>query len=611
MNNTRSFSLASGLPGLAKPGKDGIPGNSGLSTYITDYSGDNDTFQLTSKIASNISLMSTSSDVLQNGRVYNTGDLFLDAASKFFRIDLTTSNLYVYTGVNLTSAQFFDFFRTTPGGFDRYVSTINPNLKLVDFIYSKSNPNYLAQNQPIYGVDYINYETVAYNDIPTGTSNVLPYQVWLNNGTPSDQKQAMAFVRDGNNTNLFRIGNLVGGVQSNTNLSLDFSVGIFNQDMSVNNKTFLNKFSVKTLISDIVPDMPFTRNIGAPIYPFHTIYTVQLDMTGGTMQSNFIPITDNSYKLGSIGAGWSNLYTNNASVNALWVGNLNSNIVPNAGNMWSLGTTPTNRMKNVYTNGLYVSNNGLISNLSPVTDNSTNIGDSTHRIATIWDNSINTNNLIVGTNGLCSDLIPNDNTHSIGNGINRINSISANGITMYGDIVPVVDNIESIGDVTTRFNYGYFVNASIGTGVFNSVNSGNASIGSMKVNDISVMTIEIPDGGIGASSWITASLGTGWSGIFQYKKNKLGDVQVRIANTTGAMSVSQANKGNYITTLPLGYRPTYIINGYLTSGVGSGGSNYIYVLDILANGNVGLSTNDTTNATIYLQNTPNIEFSTN
>ena len=63
----------------------------------------------------------------------------------------------------------------------------------------------------------------------------------------------------------------------------------------------------------------------------------------------------------------------------------------------------------------------------------------------------------------------------------------------------------------------------------------------------------------GQEPWITGTLMSGWTGLFQYAKNDLGFVILRMNVTAGGTLA-----GGTIVTLPAGYRPSVRFNFSLT-----------------------------------------------
>jgi hypothetical protein len=64
--------------------------------------------------------------------------------------------------------------------------------------------------------------------------------------------------------------------------------------------------------------------------------------------------------------------------------------------------------------------------------------------------------------------------------------------------------------------------------------------------------------------WITATLQNGWTGTLQYRKNQIGQLELKASITAGTVTI-----GTAITSMPTGYRPTNVnapIVAYDTSG---------------------------------------------
>ena len=149
------FRYAPGMPGFGTKGSDGSAGLQGLSMYFTDYNPDTQASSINIRIANNQVLWSTTSDVLPSGRVYVTGDLFVDDQGRVYEINAETDT-FQYKFANLNTSGYFISAETTT---DTY--TYNR------YFNSNDSPKYIIDNVYAEGV-------IAYYDIPSEIYNIFP-----------------------------------------------------------------------------------------------------------------------------------------------------------------------------------------------------------------------------------------------------------------------------------------------------------------------------------------------------------------------------------------------------------------------------------------------------
>ena len=221
------FQHAPGLPGYGTVGVDGSDGLLGISTYFCEYDATT-TVQVTPKIAGDYKLQEGADVPLADGRIYQTGDMFIDTNGKAYEIDLSLTDLYVYSNSRLnTSTIFVDAGVTTndPPAYERYANAHWPDKFLIDTVYTNAAlANYTLSpgsgGDSIYGTTAKDFARINYVDV--SLNNYYPYELF-GNTVSNEPEKAIALVKEyGRNT--WRLGNLdnTGGVRD-VSLYLDFA----------------------------------------------------------------------------------------------------------------------------------------------------------------------------------------------------------------------------------------------------------------------------------------------------------------------------------------------------------------------------------------------------
>jgi len=239
------FDYAPGLPGYGTRGIDGSTGLTGLATYFSSYDGTTDSITIKSKIVSNKILFPTD-ELLPGypGRVYQTGDTFIDKNGRVFQIDFDEVDLYTNTGQQLNTSGFFESGPNTVQTpiYERYSNAFTTSKFLIDIVYETTGSigNYAANpgsgDSSIYGIRAVDFAQVKYVDNAIGSYH--PFTVWTNSTDTNDADQAIALVKADNSTN-WRFGNAVtdGTPRSGVDLYLDFDTvyGTFSGTINATN----------------------------------------------------------------------------------------------------------------------------------------------------------------------------------------------------------------------------------------------------------------------------------------------------------------------------------------------------------------------------------------
>ena len=233
------FQYAPGTPGYGLKGSDGSTGLIGFSTYGSDYNAISNSTILNSRILTNTDLYSTGGSYIPGypTRTYQTGDLFIDGDGDIYRIDLSnTPNKFVATGISFTISDFFTYTGLNTAGFERWSNKVasGSDPKVVDTVYSSTIENYSSYPSEIYGNDPLDYGQIFYND-QSPVNDYEPYTIWISGDASTNDKNAIALVRDSVN-NAYRLGNLsTAAAQRDVSLSLDFSNVNINGNLKVDN----------------------------------------------------------------------------------------------------------------------------------------------------------------------------------------------------------------------------------------------------------------------------------------------------------------------------------------------------------------------------------------
>ena len=221
------YQYAPGGPGYGLKGTDGSSGLLGFSMYGSDYNAASNATILNNRISSNFDLYSTGGNLIPGypNRIYQTGDLLIDADGDIYEIDLTGSpNKFIATGISFTIADFFTYTGLNDAGYERWSNKTAgvSDPKLIDIVYSSTIAAYSTYPTEIYGNDPLDYGQIFYND-QTPVNDYEPYTIWISGDAETNDRNAIALVRDSAN-NIYRLGNLsTTNAQRATHLALDFT----------------------------------------------------------------------------------------------------------------------------------------------------------------------------------------------------------------------------------------------------------------------------------------------------------------------------------------------------------------------------------------------------
>ncbi|MDD5649206.1 MAG: hypothetical protein PHF86_02130 [Candidatus Nanoarchaeia archaeon] len=212
------FNYAPGMPGYGTRGIDGSTGLTGLSTYFSQYDGDTETSFIKSKIQNNKILFSVD-QALPDGRIYWTGDIFIDRNGKVFEIDLSLSNLYKSTSIALNVSGYFEVLKNSPYySFQRLSNRYSTNPILIDVVYTDPGTgDYTTYPTSIYSNSPADFAQVKYDD--KAIAGYYPFEVWTIGSAVDDD--AIALVKESIN-NYWHLGNKDGATVKNATLYLDF-----------------------------------------------------------------------------------------------------------------------------------------------------------------------------------------------------------------------------------------------------------------------------------------------------------------------------------------------------------------------------------------------------
>jgi len=223
------FQYAPGLPGYGTQGADGSDGSQGLGIYFSELNGETQGPTLNSRISSNEILNLSGGDPLPGSRVYQTGDVFVDANGRVYEIDPTNPvSKYSPTGERLNTSTIFvqGVDTSTNPIYSRYYNEYsNVDRFVVDNVFTESLPNNYVQSpiqsDGIYGLPATNFAQVKFVDI--SSNGYLPYTLWNNTINTAAPETALAFVKE-YGTDHWRWGNVDNSdVVRNVELSLDFA----------------------------------------------------------------------------------------------------------------------------------------------------------------------------------------------------------------------------------------------------------------------------------------------------------------------------------------------------------------------------------------------------
>jgi hypothetical protein len=212
------FNYAPGMPGYGTRGIDGSTGLTGLSTYFSQYDGNTETSFIKSKIQNNKILFSVD-QALPDGRIYWTGDVFIDRNGNVFEIDLSLSNLYIFSGISLNVSGYFEVLKNSPYySFQRLSNRYSTNPILIDVVYTDPGTgDYTTYPTSIYSNSPADFAQVKYDD--KSIAGYYPFEVWTVGSAVDDD--AIALVKESIN-NYWHLGNKNGATVKNATLYLDF-----------------------------------------------------------------------------------------------------------------------------------------------------------------------------------------------------------------------------------------------------------------------------------------------------------------------------------------------------------------------------------------------------
>ena len=247
------FRYAPGMPGFGTKGSDGSAGLQGLSMYFTDFNPDTQASSINTRIANNQILWSTTSDVLPSGRVYVTGDLFVDDQGRVYEINAETDT-FQYKFANINTSGYFISAETTTDTYtyNRYFNSNDSPKYIIDNVYAEGFVAYYDIPSEIYNIFPKNFARIEYSNIEQGNYN--PFTLYSSGETnPIDDHKAIALVRDVN-SNTFRLGNLNStGNLRNVNLTFDVS-------SLKRTKQDISKFNVNTPPGEILTNYEIDAN---------------------------------------------------------------------------------------------------------------------------------------------------------------------------------------------------------------------------------------------------------------------------------------------------------------------------------------------------------------
>ena len=247
-----TFRYAPGKPGFGTKGEDGQTGLQGLSMYFTDYNTATQASAIRDAIGRNYVLWSsTPIDPLPDGRVYITGDLFVDTEGKVYEID-AENDIFTYKFGNLNTAGYFTYSEVdSDNGFKRYFNSNDTPKYIIDNVFSDGVIAYYVVPSDIYNIYPKNFTRIEYSNIVDGLYN--PFTIYsAGERTIVDDKKALALVREVA-SNTFRFGNLSSdGSVRNVNLIFDVS--------SLKQNKVGNVFNVNTTAGSILSNYEIDAN---------------------------------------------------------------------------------------------------------------------------------------------------------------------------------------------------------------------------------------------------------------------------------------------------------------------------------------------------------------
>ena len=215
------FRYAPGKPGFGGKGSDGSVGIQGLSMYFTDYDPLTAKPLIDAAIQNNYTLWSGSTTTLPDGRVYVTGDLFVDSLGKVYEIDVEAGTFIDTFGVLNISGYFTSAQVSSSDGFNRYYNTNIYPKYIIDNVYTDGVVAYYNIPVEIYNIMPIDYTRIEYSNVAQGNYNPFTVYSAAKLEDTDYNAEAIAIVRE-ISSNTFRIGNIdSNGNIRNVNLMFD------------------------------------------------------------------------------------------------------------------------------------------------------------------------------------------------------------------------------------------------------------------------------------------------------------------------------------------------------------------------------------------------------
>ena len=242
------FQYSPGLIGYGPKGADGSSGLSGLALYFTDYDPVFNLISIENAIENNYVLLSGAppGTKLPGGRVYVTGDLFVDPQGSVYEIDAEIDEFIKKGALNKNA--YFNTNGVTTNGFTRWFNIYDASIRyIIDNNLSLHN-NYNVSPSRIYGIELKDFTRIEHTDVNSLINAFSIYSTGVYSGI--DDRMALAIVRDASG---FRIGNIDGLIRD-TNLTLDVS-------LLQQKKEDGNKFSLNTPSGTILTNVEISTNL--------------------------------------------------------------------------------------------------------------------------------------------------------------------------------------------------------------------------------------------------------------------------------------------------------------------------------------------------------------
>lgn len=243
------FQYAPGRPGLGSKGKDGLPGLQGLSMYFTDLNPTSDINLINNRIANNLDLWIGDGHKLPDGRVYSTGDLFIDAIGNIYLINADT-NTFQFKFANLNTGFFTPAnVSTSQHNYNRYYNLNTFPKYLIDNVFSNGAVAYYLTPDTIYGVNARDFARIEFSNINQNGHNHFTLFT-----AGENDHSAIGIVRE-INSNTFRIGNL-NNEGKLRNVNLIFDVSSLRQTKQIG----VNEFNSNTPLGTILTNYEIQAN---------------------------------------------------------------------------------------------------------------------------------------------------------------------------------------------------------------------------------------------------------------------------------------------------------------------------------------------------------------